>query len=168
METMEEIQRRSLSQLVAGKLAVQIINGTYQAGYQLPAERDLIKQFGVSRSTLREALRMLEEIKLIESKHGVGWFVSQLDDSNLKLAHKLAEEVDSPSLIANVSLGGSPLGPRRLPAAPEKPVIIPNLQTDRLGTFPFISWWEREKVENAHVLVVGAGALGRSCRRTWF
>jgi adenylyltransferase/sulfurtransferase len=29
-----------------------------------------------------------------------------------------------------------------------------------LGTFELISWWEREKVQNAHVLVVGAGALG--------
>jgi adenylyltransferase/sulfurtransferase len=29
-----------------------------------------------------------------------------------------------------------------------------------LGTFEFISWWEREKVENAKVMVVGAGALG--------
>jgi hypothetical protein len=29
-----------------------------------------------------------------------------------------------------------------------------------LGTFEFISWWERKKVQNARVLVVGAGALG--------
>jgi molybdopterin/thiamine biosynthesis adenylyltransferase len=51
-------------------------------------------------------------------------------------------------------------GPRRLPASPEKPLHIPNLQTDRLGTFEFISWWKREKVQAAKVLVVGAGALG--------
>jgi adenylyltransferase/sulfurtransferase len=37
---------------------------------------------------------------------------------------------------------------------------VPNLQTDRLGTFELISWWEREKVQSAKVLVVGAGALG--------
>ena len=53
-----------------------------------------------------------------------------------------------------------PTGPLRIPVAPEKPLHIPNLHTDRLGTFEFISWWEREKVQNAHVLVVGAGALG--------
>ncbi len=157
---MEEIQRRSLSQLVAGKLAVQILNSTYHSGYQLPAERDLIKQFGVSRSTLREALRVLEEIKVIESRHGVGWFVSELNESNLTLAHKIAEEAESPAVLPSTPPGEMPLGPRRLPAAPEKPIIIPNLQTDRLGTFSFISWWEREKVENARILVVGAGALG--------
>jgi adenylyltransferase/sulfurtransferase len=54
----------------------------------------------------------------------------------------------------------APPGPRRLPVAKEKPLKIPNLQQDRLGTFDFISWWEREKVAAAKVLVVGAGALG--------
>ena len=53
-----------------------------------------------------------------------------------------------------------PEGPKRLPVTPEKPLHIPNLKTDRLGTFEFISWWEREKVQNARVLIVGAGALG--------
>ena len=53
-----------------------------------------------------------------------------------------------------------PTGPLRIPIAPEKPIHIPNLQKDRLGTFEFISWWEREKVQKAKVLVVGAGALG--------
>ena len=37
---------------------------------------------------------------------------------------------------------------------------IPNLKKDRLGTFEFISWWERETVQSAKVMVVGAGALG--------
>ena len=47
-----------------------------------------------------------------------------------------------------------------MPAAREKPLKIPNLSKDRLGTFDFISWWERDKVAAAKVLVVGAGALG--------
>ena len=62
---MDIIQRKSLSEIVAGKLAELILNGTYQAGYQLPAERDLVKQFGISRTTLREALKALEEINAI-------------------------------------------------------------------------------------------------------
>ena len=49
--------------------------------------------------------------------------------------------------------------------AKEKPLQIPNLQTDRLGTFEFISWWEQEKVRDAKVLVVGAGALGNEVVR---
>ncbi len=53
-----------------------------------------------------------------------------------------------------------PTGPIRVPITSEKPIHIPNLQKDRLGTFDFISWWDRDKVQNAKVMVVGAGALG--------
>ena len=157
---MEEIPRKSLSKKVAGRLAGQVLNGTYQAGYQLPAERDLIKQFSVSRSTLREALKALEEINLIESRHGVGWFISELDEDNLPKAHKIAHEAETSGERIRIAPEESPEGPRRLPVNPEKPIVIPNLKKDRLGTFEFISWWEREKVENAKVMIVGAGALG--------
>lgn len=157
---MDEISRVSLSAIVAGKLAAQILDGTYKPGFQLPAERDLIKQFGISRSTLREALKALEESRLIESRHGVGWFAAKLDENNLAAAHTIAQSAESSSPVIRISPGDSPDGPRRLPVNPEKPIIIPNLKKDRQGTFQFISWWEREKVENARVMVVGAGALG--------
>ena len=157
---MDEISRISLSEIVAGKLAAQILDGTYKPGFQLPAERDLIKQFGISRSTLREALKALEESNLIESRHGVGWFASKLDENNLAAAHTIAQSAESSLPVIRIAPGDSPDGPRRLPVNPEKPIIIPNLKKDRQGTFQFISWWEREKVENAKIMVVGAGALG--------
>jgi molybdopterin/thiamine biosynthesis adenylyltransferase/DNA-binding transcriptional regulator YhcF (GntR family) len=158
---MDKIQHTSLSGLVAGKLADLILNGTYMPGFQLAAERDLTKQFGVSRTTLREALKALEEINLIEARHGAGWFVSALDESNLAKAHQIASSAMGVIPSTEEMEGAeSPAGPRRLPVAPEKPLIIPNLKTDRLGTFQLISWWERDKVQNARVMVVGAGALG--------
>jgi len=43
----------------------------------MPAERDLMTRFGVSRATLREALRILAEHELLEARPGVGWFVRQ-------------------------------------------------------------------------------------------
>jgi len=157
----EEISRKSLSKIVAGRLASQILDGTYKGGYQLPAERDLIKQFGISRSTLREALKSLEEVNLIESRHGVGWFAVELNENNLAAANRMAQEVELPSVEQKSTASSeSPQGPKRLPVSPEKPVVIPNLKKDRQGTFDFISWWDREKVENAKILVVGAGALG--------
>jgi len=157
-----EIPRKSLSEIIASQIAAQILDGTYKSGYQLPAERDMIKQFGVSRSTLREALKSLEEINLIDSQHGVGRFVADLNEKNLAQANKLASEADASNAAIRVRItpDDSPEGPRRLPVAPEKPLVIPNLKKDRFGTFSFISWWEREKVENAKVMVVGAGALG--------
>ena len=159
---MAEIPRKSLSEIIASQIAAQILDGTYKSGYQLPAERDMIKQFGVSRSTLREALKSLEEINLIDSQHGVGRFVADLNEKNLAQANKLASEADASNAAIRVRItpDDSPEGPRRLPVAPEKPLVIPNLKKDRFGTFSFISWWEREKVENAKVMVVGAGALG--------
>ena len=116
-----------------------------------------MNQLGISRSTLREALKSLEENKLIESRRGVGWFVRKLDESNWTQAKELAQEAESTSGSASKEPNTAPL---RVPIAPEKPVHIPNLRKDRLGTFEFISWWDREKVQNAKVLVVGAGALG--------
>src|SRR5215813_11352209 len=46
------------------------------------------------------------------------------------------------------------------PADNNRPLRLPNLKRDRLGTFDFISWWERDTVTNASVMVIGAGALG--------
>jgi molybdopterin/thiamine biosynthesis adenylyltransferase/DNA-binding transcriptional regulator YhcF (GntR family) len=155
------LPRRTLSQRVAAKIAASIIDGSLAQESQLPPERELVEQMDVSRSTLREALKILEEKNLIEVKPGVGWFVGALSQSNLAAAHELASrEAEVVKLAPKPASSEVPTGPRRLPVAKEKPLKIPNLRTDRLGTFAFISWWEREKVKNAKILVVGAGALG--------
>jgi adenylyltransferase/sulfurtransferase len=155
------INRKSLAEIIAGKLAANILDGTTAPGTQLAPERDLVKEFGVSRSTLREALKILLDSRLIESRVSVGWFVCAITAGNAARARELASwaRAEAP---AQVRPAGQepPTGPRRLPVTPEKPLQIPNLKTDRSGTFQLISWWEREKVENAHVMVVGAGALG--------
>ncbi len=150
----------TLSQAVAGRLSASLLDGTIKPGDQLPSERDLIQQLEVSRATLREALKAMEENNLIEARAGVGWFARKLDAETLAAARQLAGIYRQSGIKESAPAGEPPDGPRRLPAGPEKPIHIPNLQTDRLGTFEFISWWEREKVRAAKVLVVGAGALG--------
>jgi len=152
------ISHKTLSGTVASKLAASLLDGSLPSGTQLPSERELMSQFGVSRTTVREALKSLEENNLIESRPNVGWFVRDIDESNITQAKELAGEhekqASDPATTEPVT------GPRRVPVSPEKPLHIPNLKKDRLGTFEFISWWEREKVEKAKVLVIGAGALG--------
>ncbi len=153
----QKISHKSLVETAAGKLAASLLDGSLSQGMQLPSERALMNQLGISRTTLREALKTLEENRLVESKPNVGWFARQIDESNIMQAKELAGgETQSPRPVANEPL----TGPRRIPVSPEKPIHIPNLQKDRLGTFEFISWWEREKVKQAKVLVIGAGALG--------
>jgi len=157
----EQIDHLTLAEQVAGRLAASILDGGLQPGEQLPAERDLMTRFGVSRATLREALRMLAEHELLEARPGVGWFVRQPGRRSLPSVTALAQ-AHRPSLAADTQPARQPPpeGPRRLTVIAEKPLRIPNLRTDRLGTFDFISWWERDKVQAARVLVVGAGALG--------
>jgi molybdopterin/thiamine biosynthesis adenylyltransferase/DNA-binding transcriptional regulator YhcF (GntR family) len=157
----KHIARKNLAEVVAGKLAASILDGTLKPGSQLDPERELTHEFAVGRSSLREALKVLADNNLIEARPGVGWFVCTLDESNIAKAHLLAtDEREIPPASPRLATTDIPTGPRRLPAAPDKPLRIPNLHTDRLGTFDFISWWERDKVAQAHVLVVGAGALG--------
>ena len=157
----KSILRRSLTDVVAGRLARSILDGTLKPGSQLLPERELVKQYGVSRSTVRESLKKLEEMELIEGKHGVGWFVKAVNAGNLAKTHEIAYKDDVEETLEVQRPSEETLsGPKRLPVTPEKPLQIPNLQKDRLGTFSLISWWEREKVAKAKVMVVGAGALG--------
>ncbi len=153
----EPIAHKTLAEAVASKLTASLLDGDLKPGTQLPPERELITKFGISRTTLREALKMMENNNLIESRKNVGWFARQINESNLTQAKEIAGSAAQAERLARSE---PPTGPIRLPIAMEKPIRIPNLSKDRLGTFEFISWWDREKVQNAKVMVIGAGALG--------
>lgn len=83
VERKDEGSRRDLpatvtggSAAIASRLQKAILDGTYAYGARLPAERDLASHFGASRSTIREALRQLEERRLLTRRIGSGTFVS--------------------------------------------------------------------------------------------
>lgn len=57
-------------------LKADIEQGMYKENEKLPSEFELSKSLGVSRATLREALRLLEEENIIVRRHGVGTFVN--------------------------------------------------------------------------------------------
>jgi GntR family transcriptional regulator len=67
---------RHLYLQVIDRLKQDIEKGIYKEREKLPSEFDLAKQLGVSRATLREALRILEEENVIIRRHGVGTFVN--------------------------------------------------------------------------------------------
>jgi adenylyltransferase/sulfurtransferase len=165
---LQPVAHQTLAQVVAGRVAALILDGKLVSGEQLPPERDLVEQLEVSRSTLRESLRILADNRLIQVRPGVGTYVRVIDRGNYAQAVQLAqgqrkalgEPPSPPGEKAPEVLPEAPPGPKPLRIQVEKPLRIPNLQRDRLGTFDLISWWERERVQEARVMVVGAGALG--------
>jgi GntR family transcriptional repressor for pyruvate dehydrogenase complex len=71
----QSIQNRRLYQQIADQLRVLINRGEYPPGSYLPAERELSQQFGVSRTSLREALIALEVIGMVRVRVGDGVMV---------------------------------------------------------------------------------------------
>jgi GntR family transcriptional regulator, transcriptional repressor for pyruvate dehydrogenase complex len=67
------------------KLLADIVGGMHPAGSRLPAERELARQLGASRPTLREALRRLGEWNLIEPRRGSGVVVRPYRDWSIEV-----------------------------------------------------------------------------------
>ncbi|MBU1343914.1 MAG: FadR family transcriptional regulator [Proteobacteria bacterium] len=82
-----EIQQNTITQQIIRQIHTAIIAGKLSPGDKLPSENDLVKQFAISKQTLRESLRALEHMGLIESKKGTGGgsFVIEVDAAITKL-----------------------------------------------------------------------------------
>src|ERR1700728_3838201 len=61
---------RFVSQQVGAQLRSMIVSGQLPPGSRLPVETDLARRFGVSRGTIREALRSLADRQLIRTSKG--------------------------------------------------------------------------------------------------
>lgn len=72
---MKPIARTTLTADICRKLTEHLINGDWKEGDRLPSERDLCAQLGVGRASLREALKALEIMGMIEIRLGEGTFV---------------------------------------------------------------------------------------------
>ena len=67
-----QVHKRRAAEHVAEQIRDQILAGHFVAGRRLPPERELAHTFGVNRTTLREALRSLEQQRLLDIHHGDG------------------------------------------------------------------------------------------------
>jgi DNA-binding FadR family transcriptional regulator len=70
-----QIKRNSLADEVAQRLQDQISRGTYKTSEKLPTEPALMQEFGVGRSTIREAVRILANGGVVRVQQGLGTFV---------------------------------------------------------------------------------------------
>ncbi len=68
-------EKKTLTEIAEQELRQAITRGTFPPGTQLPTEAELCQMLGVSRTVVREALRVLEEDGLVMRRHGVGTFV---------------------------------------------------------------------------------------------
>jgi GntR family transcriptional regulator, transcriptional repressor for pyruvate dehydrogenase complex len=71
-----KVLRSSLAQQVVDGIRALISDGTYTIGERLPPEGPLSESFGVGRSTLREAMRVLSSRGIVDVRHGEGTFVA--------------------------------------------------------------------------------------------
>lgn len=74
------LPRASLAAELAGALRSQIGRGRFAVGERLPSESELMRRYGVGRSTVREAVRMLVDAGLLRVRQGAGTFVERLND----------------------------------------------------------------------------------------
>lgn len=72
----ERIQRLSITDEVANRIRSEIRSGVYEVGQKLPTEMELRERYGVSRSTIREAMRILQANGFVELRPGTGAFVA--------------------------------------------------------------------------------------------
>ncbi|MGY4098813.1 FadR/GntR family transcriptional regulator [Nocardia sp. R16R-3T] len=68
----EPVRRVRTHEQVLDQIQQKIFDGTLRAGEKLPSERELVMMLGVSRTSVREALRALEVMGIIESRTGSG------------------------------------------------------------------------------------------------
>jgi GntR family transcriptional regulator, transcriptional repressor for pyruvate dehydrogenase complex len=83
----DSFPRRSAAADAAEKIKALITEGSLVAGSRLPPERDLCLLLAVSRPTLREAIRSLAAMGVLQSRQGAGTYVTDL--ASLTLAEPL-------------------------------------------------------------------------------
>lgn len=124
----KSVQRKNISEEIIQQLRGMIERGDLRPGDRLPAERKLAEDFGVARNTVREAIRVLAEGGILESRQGAGTYVkdtsvrkSSLFDGVLDGAHSVEDVFEvrllmEPEIAALAAQNASPGDVMRLEA----------------------------------------------------
>jgi DNA-binding FadR family transcriptional regulator len=91
---LQAVSNRKLYIQIADQIRDQIEAGAVEPGRQLPSERDLALNLGVSRPTVREALIALEVAGLVEVRVGVGAFVRKREGAGEPLPEQSASPLE--------------------------------------------------------------------------
>lgn len=80
-EQFPRVPKRKISDEIFLMLQEKIFLGELKPGEKLPPERELSRHFGVTRVPLREALKRLQAMKLIEVRHGDGIYILDYENN---------------------------------------------------------------------------------------
>jgi GntR family transcriptional repressor for pyruvate dehydrogenase complex len=89
LDTAEDLQgltpipRTRVPDEIANRIRTLIVDGTFTPDHPLPSERALAQRMRVSRGSVRDAIRRLEVVGLLEARHGQGTFLRELSVDNL-------------------------------------------------------------------------------------
>lgn len=92
----KKISQQKISESIASEIEQQLLDGAIKPGERLPSERDLAREFQVSRPSIREAIQLLKSRNLLTSRPGGGNYAQEaLGDSIIEpLDELLANNVD--------------------------------------------------------------------------
>ncbi|MFD7686803.1 FadR/GntR family transcriptional regulator [Streptomyces sp. NPDC051740] len=76
-------QKGTVTQRAIERITAMIREGELEPGERLPTERELAARLGISRSSMREAIRALTVLGVVEARHGSGIYVTRLEAGDL-------------------------------------------------------------------------------------
>jgi len=99
----QPLTRSRLHDEIVSIIQKQIMNGTITPGSKLPPEREMAETFSVNRATVREALRKLENLDLVEIRHGDGLYAKNyLESGNFDLIKAALNLDKGKEIILNI------------------------------------------------------------------
>lgn len=101
---MEQIARVSLVDAVVNRLREEIRTGNWPIGSKIPTEAKLVETFGVSRPSVREAVRSLVQLGLLETRQGDGTYVVAEDEMAVALQNAIDAADDAEVLTVRRAL----------------------------------------------------------------
>jgi len=110
----ETVVRRSVPQEVSDQIASRVVSGELPPGGALPSERELAEALGVSRPAVREAIKRLDAVGVVNVRQGGGTTVRDIRrDGGLDLLPILLMSGDrvDPAVVRSVVEARSQLGP---------------------------------------------------------
>ena len=170
MDINTTLQKKSLAEEVSSLIREQINDGKLTKGEKLPTEPELMKLFGVGRSTVREAIKMLVNMGYLSVQQGRGTFVESVTETNepfhqrLKRADiqelrevrdiieapiaRLAAQRRTKTDLENMEIVGMVRG---LDVAPEElAAFIKAFRGSKAGTPDFMESEDNEREESEH------------------